>query len=76
METVKIDKRGKVLIPSYIRKDKNLFAGQRISIKAEKDCIILKPYIYECHDCGEYIPDGDDSGFCKECSRKRTVRIY
>ena len=76
MYTVKIDKRGKILIPAAIRKSLKLFDGQKFSIKYYDDKIVIKPYKYSCHWCGANIPDGDEYGSCEECSRKNTRKVY
>ena len=76
MNTVKLDKRGRVLIPAAIRKSLMLFEGQKFSIDKYDDKIIIKPYKYVCHCCGANIPDGDEYGCCELCSRKKTKRVY
>lgn len=76
MYTVKIDKRGKILIPVSLRKSENIFIGQKVSIRPYNDKLIISPYRYICTDCGGEIPDGDEYGFCEECRRKRRKRIY
>ena len=76
MYTVKIDKRGKILIPAAIRKSLKLFDGQKFSIDYYNDKIVIKPYEYVCRWCGANIPDGDKDGSCEECNRKHTRRVY
>ena len=76
MNTVKLDKRGKILIHFYVRKDMELFAGQKFTIKSYGNEIVIKPYMYVCHWCGAEIPDGDQYGSCAECSRKNTKQVY
>lgn len=76
MYTVKIDKRGKILIPASLRKSKKIFIGQKVLIIPEKDNITISPYKYTCTDCGSEVPDGDPYGFCEECRRKRRKRVY
>ena len=82
MYTVKIDKRGKILIPSEIRKSLKLFEGQKMVINTTCDFtfnyskIEVKPYEYVCRWCGKDIPEGSEYGSCEECTRKNTKRIY
>ena len=76
MYTVKMDKRGKILIPKYYRKTKNLFANQKFDISTKGDSLIFTPYQYICKHCGESIPDGDKYGSCENCSKKHIRVVY
>ena len=76
MYTVKIDKRGKILIPGPLRKSKNLFIGQKMSITTSGEHIVIKPFEYTCRWCGADVPDGKEYGSCEECTRKNTRMVY
>lgn len=76
MYTVKIDKRGKILIPAEMRKSLKLFIGQKVKINMSGDLIKIKPYEYKCILCGAEIPEGSEYGSCEECARKNTRKIY
>lgn len=76
MYTVKIDNRGKILIPKEIRDKMKINAGQKMTIKISSDNIQIIPYTYICKDCGANILDGDINGFCQACLRKRTKKVY
>ena len=76
MYTVKLDKRGKILIPHYVRKELKLFSGQKFALIKHDQEIVISPYRYVCRWCGAQIPDGDRYGSCAECSRKNTKRVY
>ena len=45
---VKIDGRGRVLIPSSIRKLLNLEIGSKLRLKLVGGCIVLEPVVPEC----------------------------
>ncbi len=70
MYTVKIDKRGKILIPIEARKSMKLFLGQKIALTVCGDHIELKPLEYQCKWCGADIPEGNEYGVCEKCTRK------
>ena len=76
MYTVKIDKRGKILIPATERKHMRLFAGQKMAISFRDSQIIIKPFDYKCKWCGADIPEGSDYGICEECKKKNTLCVY
>ena len=76
MDTVKLDKRGKILIPAYKRNEYEFFPGEKFQIFVSKNEIILKPYNYTCCECGEKIKDGSTSKFCKKCQEKYIHRVY
>ena len=76
MYTVKIDKHGKVLIPSSVRKSMKLFSGQNMTLSLSDNAIIIKPFYYKCKLCGVNIPEGSEYGSCEECTKKNTVIVY
>ena len=82
MYTIKLDKRGKILIPARIRKHMGIFTGQKFSLDTHYDhygaCkkIELIPFKYKCVWCGIDIPEGEKDGICEECAKKNTKRIY
>ena len=81
MYTVKIDKKGKILVPVAIRKRLKLFSGQQMSVNISNDCfgkdiIIIKPFEYKCRWCGAEIPEGKEFGSCEKCSKENIRQIY
>ena len=76
MYTVKIDKKGKILIPASVRKSMNLFIGQKMTMKNYGENIEIIPFEYKCRWCGTDIPEGDEYGSCNECRKKNTRRVY
>ena len=76
MDTVKLDKRGKILITAYERKKHGFFPGEKFQICVKNDEIILKPYNYVCHECGEEIKEGSRSDYCKKCGEKYIHHVY
>ena len=43
MQVVTASSRGQIVIPKEIRKRLNIVAGKRLSVKAEKDQVLLTP---------------------------------
>ena len=83
MYTVKIDKRGKILIPHSVRKSLGLFPGQKMRMDfhgrnnySDKEKITITPFEYKCRWCGAEIPEGKEYGSCEECCKKNTRKIY
>lgn len=76
MDTVKLDKRGKILIPAYKRKEYEFFPGEEFQICVSKNEITLKPYNYICCECGGEIKDGSTSHYCTTCREKYIHRVY
>ena len=76
MYTVKIDKRGKIIIPAAERKSMKLFACQKFALSFREGQMIIKPFEYKCKWCEADIPEGSEYGSCKECERKKRIRVY
>lgn len=72
----KLDKRGKITIPSDMRKTLQLFPGMKFNVKYNNGEIIFIPYNYKCKDCGGEIPEGTNGPWCKKCHKKYIRIIY
>ena len=72
----RLDKRGKITIPSHVRKSLGLFPGIKAEVSYTNNKIIITPYNYQCKECGIEIPEGTLELHCKNCEKKYIHDIY
>ncbi len=72
----KLDKRGKITIPSHLRKTLGIFPGMKFNVTYINGKIICIPYNYRCKDCGAEISEGTQSLWCNKCEKKYIKRVY
>ena len=73
---IKIDNKGKITIPKYLRDKYNLKHGITLDISYHDCKLILKPKAV-CHNCGKALTDDLQSrGSCLECPPPTRIKIY
>ncbi len=79
---IKIDKRGRVVIPKSIREQYNLTPGIMLSLGCYADydgvTMKLKP-VYVCSACGKALPSElSERGACPSCTPipKQSIQVY
>lgn len=53
--TYRVDKQGRVLIPSNIRNRLNIHPDSLVTVEAEKGCICIRPTQNSCALCGKSV---------------------
>ena len=75
---VKVDKRGKILIPKILRDKHNFNSGITLEISDDGSTLILKPYM-ACSACDKALPEElYERGACATCTpkEKKIIQIY
>ena len=73
---IKIDKKGKVTIPKYLRDKYNLKHGIKLDVDYHDYKLVLEP-LAVCSNCGKALTDDLQSrGSCLECPPPKIIKIY